>query len=198
MQHPCEQRSQERYKGSFAYSSKFSSCRMVHDTDIVELELRSKRFSLAVRKKEAIEAMEPQVVYQVWSQPPYHRSTHIVAFKRLTIGLRILSGAGSGPSLWDEYPCDALKGLVVRKPSGDAASATAAGGTAVRSPAVRSSAATSAAGASASQPPALSLLIQRQPPCPSCSGRCRGVLPSSARRPCRVTPGTVHSAAWKA
>ena len=38
---------------------------MVHDTDIVELELRSKRFSLAVRKKEAIEALEPQVVYQV-------------------------------------------------------------------------------------------------------------------------------------
>ena len=43
--------------------------RMVHDTDIVELELRSKRFSLAVRKKEAIEAMEPQVVYQVRLHP---------------------------------------------------------------------------------------------------------------------------------
>ena len=43
--------------------------RMVHDTDIVELELRSKRFSLAVRKKEAIEAMEPQVVYQVRPHP---------------------------------------------------------------------------------------------------------------------------------
>ena len=42
---------------------------MVHDTDIVELELRSKRFSLAVRKKEAIEALEPQVVYQVRWQP---------------------------------------------------------------------------------------------------------------------------------
>ncbi len=42
---------------------------MVHDTDIVELELRSKRFSLAVRKKEAIEALEPQVVYQVCQQP---------------------------------------------------------------------------------------------------------------------------------
>lgn len=38
--------------------------RMVHDTDIVELELRSKRFSLAVRKKEAIEVPEPTVVYQ--------------------------------------------------------------------------------------------------------------------------------------
>lgn len=38
---------------------------MVHDTDIVELELRSKRFSLAVRKKEAIEVPEPTVVYQV-------------------------------------------------------------------------------------------------------------------------------------
>lgn len=38
---------------------------MVHDTDIVELELRSKRFSLAVRKKEAIEVPEPTVIYQV-------------------------------------------------------------------------------------------------------------------------------------
>lgn len=42
---------------------------MVHETDIVELELRSKRFSLAVRKKEAIEALEPQVVYQVRKLP---------------------------------------------------------------------------------------------------------------------------------
>ena len=40
-------------------------CRMVHDTDIVELELRSKRFSLAVRKKEALESQEPTVIYQV-------------------------------------------------------------------------------------------------------------------------------------
>lgn len=32
--------------------------RMVHDTDIVELELKSKRFSLAVRKKEALESPE--------------------------------------------------------------------------------------------------------------------------------------------
>lgn len=40
-------------------------CRMVHDTDIVELELKSKRFSLAVRKKEALELPEPTVVYQV-------------------------------------------------------------------------------------------------------------------------------------
>ena len=31
---------------------------MVHDTDIVELELKSKRFSLAVRKKEALESPE--------------------------------------------------------------------------------------------------------------------------------------------
>ena len=50
-------------------TSTAQSCRMVHDTDIVELELRSKRFSLAVRKKEAIEALEPQVVYQVCRQP---------------------------------------------------------------------------------------------------------------------------------
>jgi len=41
---------------------------MVHDTDIVELELRSKRFTLAVRKKEAIEVPEPTVIYQVGHQ----------------------------------------------------------------------------------------------------------------------------------
>ena len=36
---------------------------MVHDTDIVELELKSKKFSLAVRKKEALKQPEP--LYQV-------------------------------------------------------------------------------------------------------------------------------------
>lgn len=32
---------------------------MVHSTDIVEFELRSKKFSLAVRKKEAVVQPEP-------------------------------------------------------------------------------------------------------------------------------------------
>ena len=32
---------------------------MVHSTDIVEFELRSKKFSLAVRKKEALAQAEP-------------------------------------------------------------------------------------------------------------------------------------------
>ena len=36
---------------------------MVHDTDIVELTLKSKKFKLSVKKKEALEAMEPQVVH---------------------------------------------------------------------------------------------------------------------------------------
>jgi acetyl-CoA carboxylase biotin carboxyl carrier protein len=31
---------------------------MVHDTDIVELELKSKRFSLSVKKKDALKAAE--------------------------------------------------------------------------------------------------------------------------------------------
>jgi hypothetical protein len=34
---------------------------MVHDTDIVELELKSKRFSLSVKKKEALKQPEVQV-----------------------------------------------------------------------------------------------------------------------------------------
>ena len=41
----------------------FMLCRMVHDTDIVELELKSKKFSLAVRKKEAIE--QPEAAHPV-------------------------------------------------------------------------------------------------------------------------------------
>ena len=40
---------------------------MVQDTDIVELELKSARFSLALRKKEALEVAEPTVIYQVRS-----------------------------------------------------------------------------------------------------------------------------------
>lgn len=58
--------------------------RMVHDTDIVELELRSKRFSLAVRKKEALEveaAQAAQYMYpvscaevtNVYQEPPHCR-----------------------------------------------------------------------------------------------------------------------------
>eukprot|EP00890_Picochlorum_soloecismus_P003301 jgi/Picsp_1/3972/NSC_01484-R1_acetyl- biotin carboxyl carrier protein len=37
--------------------------RMVNETDIVELSLNSKKFKLAVKKKEALKAMEPQVVH---------------------------------------------------------------------------------------------------------------------------------------
>ena len=36
---------------------------MVHDTDIVELTLNSKKFKLSVKKKEALEVMEPQIVH---------------------------------------------------------------------------------------------------------------------------------------
>jgi acetyl-CoA carboxylase biotin carboxyl carrier protein len=34
---------------------------MVHDTDIIELELKSKKFTLNLRKKEAIQAEQPVV-----------------------------------------------------------------------------------------------------------------------------------------
>ena len=40
-----------------------STRRMVNETDIVELSLNSKKFKLAVKKKEALKAMEPQVVH---------------------------------------------------------------------------------------------------------------------------------------
>ena len=42
---------------------------MVHDTDIVELELKSKRFSLSVKKKEALKAAEPMVQVRVCDLP---------------------------------------------------------------------------------------------------------------------------------
>lgn len=38
-------------------------CRMVHATDIVELELNSKKFKLSVKKREALEAAEPTVIH---------------------------------------------------------------------------------------------------------------------------------------
>ncbi|EFN58349.1 hypothetical protein CHLNCDRAFT_142410 [Chlorella variabilis] len=37
--------------------------KMVHSTDIVELELNSKKFRLSVKKKEALEAAEPQIIH---------------------------------------------------------------------------------------------------------------------------------------
>ncbi|KAL4858679.1 Biotin carboxyl carrier protein of acetyl-CoA carboxylase 2 [Chlorella vulgaris] len=37
--------------------------KMVHSTDIVELELNSKKFKLSVKKKEALEASEPQIIH---------------------------------------------------------------------------------------------------------------------------------------
>ncbi len=48
---------------------------MVHDTDIVELELKSKKFSLAVRKREALEPPPVQVV----AAPPPVAAAPIVA-----------------------------------------------------------------------------------------------------------------------
>ncbi|GAX77685.1 hypothetical protein CEUSTIGMA_g5128.t1 [Chlamydomonas eustigma] len=42
--------------------------RLVNETDIVELSLKSKRFNLEVRKQEALKAQEP--VYQVVNAPP--------------------------------------------------------------------------------------------------------------------------------
>jgi hypothetical protein len=43
--------------------SQHATCnhRMVHDTDIIELELKSKKFTLNLRKKEALQAAEPVV-----------------------------------------------------------------------------------------------------------------------------------------
>ncbi len=44
-------------------------CRMVHETDIVELDLKGKGFQLSLKKKEALEQLEPQV-QQPCSHPP--------------------------------------------------------------------------------------------------------------------------------
>lgn len=50
---------------------------MVHDTDIVELELKSKKFSLAVRKREAL--APPPAPVQVVAAPPPMAATPTVA-----------------------------------------------------------------------------------------------------------------------
>jgi hypothetical protein len=39
--------------------------RLFNESDIVELDLKSKKFALTLRKKEALEIKEPQVIYQV-------------------------------------------------------------------------------------------------------------------------------------
>jgi hypothetical protein len=44
-------------------------CRMVNDTDIVELELKSKKFSLSVRKQEALKSAEPVIQVQPRGRP---------------------------------------------------------------------------------------------------------------------------------
>ena len=51
-----------------------AKCRMVHDTDIVELELKSKKFSLSMKKKEAVERPEPiyQVVFHLHQFSNFH------------------------------------------------------------------------------------------------------------------------------
>jgi len=63
---------------------------MVHDTDIVELELKSKKFSLSVRKKEALEKAEPV----------YHMVSRIV-WRAILSALHFAGGARprSGESL---------------------------------------------------------------------------------------------------
>jgi len=45
----------------------YSMSRMVNETDIVELELKSKRFNLSVKKKEALKSEQPlQVRWFSW------------------------------------------------------------------------------------------------------------------------------------
>lgn len=44
---------------------------MVHATDIVELELNSKKFKLSVKKKEALEAAEPTIIHMPAAAPAF-------------------------------------------------------------------------------------------------------------------------------
>lgn len=53
------------------FHSKPPTNSMVQETDIVELELKSKRFSLSVRKKEALKAAEPTVIMQAAPHQQY-------------------------------------------------------------------------------------------------------------------------------
>lgn len=43
--------------------------KMVQDTDIVDIELKGKRFSLAIKKQEALKAAEPVIIHQAMPTP---------------------------------------------------------------------------------------------------------------------------------
>ena len=55
---------------------------MVHSTDIVEFELRSKKFSLAVRKKEAV--VQPEPMYLPVSKHQSRWKAHVIYSTLLT------------------------------------------------------------------------------------------------------------------
>lgn len=59
----CERSTCVTTAGLTVHSATCSMPRMVNETDIVELELKSKRFNLSVKKKEALKAEQP---VQVW------------------------------------------------------------------------------------------------------------------------------------
>lgn len=78
-------------------------CRMVHSTDIVEFELRSKRFSLAVRKKEALVQPEPMYLPVRSSAVHTHSSPPAMMFARHIVKTTVLHACAC-PSIFVMAP----------------------------------------------------------------------------------------------
>lgn len=91
------------------------ACRMVHDTDIVELELKSKKFSLSVKKKEALARAEP--VYQMvnavlslnWDSSSDMSSVHPAVCLAKEVLHEVVSGKTGGRGWQNFHRCGCLK-----------------------------------------------------------------------------------------
>jgi acetyl-CoA carboxylase biotin carboxyl carrier protein len=70
---------------------------MVHDTDIVELTLNSKRFKLSVKKKEALEVMEPQIVH-VQAPPAGYAPSPVAAAAPAPVAAAPAAAAAPAPA----------------------------------------------------------------------------------------------------
>ncbi|GAB4823995.1 hypothetical protein N2152v2_011041 [Parachlorella kessleri] len=60
----------KRTNGALDFDELSDLLRMVHETDIVELDLKGKGFQLSLKKKEALEQAEPQVIHAPMQYAP--------------------------------------------------------------------------------------------------------------------------------
>lgn len=89
--------------------------KMVHDTDIVEFELKSKKFSLSVKKKEALQAQQP--VQVVAAPMPMMQAAPIAAPAPAPVAAPAVAPAAPTPApAAAPAPAPAPKGIEVTSP----------------------------------------------------------------------------------